>query len=147
MNDYSDYGGYGGYGDGYRSGFGGYGNGASAGGRTDGGGRGFGTYARDGEYTRGTNGYADYGNGAENNGGRNAYGAYGDVPPDMQSRMEQYSSMSRDELSDELMREASALRAQGMLDIGKLEEFCRMAAPYMSADQIRRMREIIDMLR
>ena len=55
--------------------------------------------------------------------------------------------MSREELSEELMREASSLRAQGLLDVDRLDEFCRMAAPYMTAEQVRRMREIIGMLR
>ena len=57
------------------------------------------------------------------------------------------SSMSRDELMRELEHEAAALRAQGMLDTAKLEEFLRSAAPYMTADQIARMRELIDALR
>ncbi len=55
--------------------------------------------------------------------------------------------MSRGALEDELAREAAALREKGMLDVGKLEEFCNMAAPFMTADQLRRMREIIDTLR
>ena len=71
----------------------------------------------------------------------------GDIPQDVAERAAQYSTMSREELSEELMREASSLRAQGLLDVDRLDEFCRMAAPYMTAEQVRRMREIIGMLR
>lgn len=66
---------------------------------------------------------------------------------DVTRRIGRYSSMSRDELMRELEHEAAALRAQGMLDTEKLEEFLRSAAPYMTADQIARMRELIDALR
>lgn len=66
---------------------------------------------------------------------------------DVTRRIGHYSSMSREELMRELEREAAALRAQGMLDTAKLEEFLRSAAPYMTADQIARMRELIDALR
>ena len=66
---------------------------------------------------------------------------------DVTRRIGRYSSMSRDELMRELEHEAAALRAQGMLDMAKLEEFLRSAAPYMTADQITRMRELIDALR
>lgn len=66
---------------------------------------------------------------------------------DVTRRIGRYSSMSRDELMRELEHEAAALRAQGMLDMAKLEEFLRSAAPYMTADQIARMRELIDALR
>ena len=66
---------------------------------------------------------------------------------DVTRRIGRYSSMSRDELMRELEHAAAALRAQGMLDTAKLEEFLRSAAPYMTADQIARMRELIDALR
>ena len=55
--------------------------------------------------------------------------------------------MTRDELMNELMRSSAGLRAEGKLDIGRLEEFCRLAAPYLDAEQVARMREIIDLLR
>lgn len=80
-------------------------------------------------------------------GGRTDGSMPGDIPQDVAERAAQYSTMSREELSEELMREASSLRAQGLLDVDRLDEFCRMAAPYMTAEQVRRMREIIGMLR
>ncbi len=80
-------------------------------------------------------------------GGRTDGNMPGDIPQDVAERAAQYSTMSREELSEELMREASSLRAQGLLDVDRLDEFCRMAAPYMTAEQVRRMREIIGMLR
>ena len=87
------------------------------------------------------------GYGRPQNGGRTDGSMSGDIPQDVAERAAQYSTMSREELSEELMREASSLRAQGLLDVGRLVEFCRMAAPYMTAEQVRRMREIIGMLR
>lgn len=150
MKDYSDYGGYGGYGDYGESGYS-FGNQSDSDtsrrygfGNADG-------NCRDDAYRggRGTSDARGFGTYRENKWDADARsgGGYGNVPPDMQSRVEQYSSMSRAELSDELMREASMLRSQGLLDVNKLDEFCRMAAPYMNAEQVRRMREIIDMLR
>lgn len=93
----------------------------------------------------GYNGRGDYG-GYKDGGGRSFGGADGSRE-EMERKMAQYSSMSRGALEDELAREAAALREKGMLDVGKLEEFCNMAAPFMTADQLRRMREIIDTLR
>ncbi len=87
------------------------------------------------------------GYGRPQNGGRTDGNMPGDIPQDVAERAAQYSTMSREELSEELMREASSLRAQGLLDVDRLDEFCRMAAPYMTAEQVRRMREIIGMLR
>lgn len=87
------------------------------------------------------------GYGRPQNGGRTDGNMPGDIPEDVAERAAQYSTMSREELSEELMREASSLRAQGLLDVDRLDEFCRMAAPYMTAEQVRRMREIIGMLR
>ena len=98
-------------------------------------------------------GYGGGRGGADGYNGRGDYGGYKDSGgPDgsreeMERKMAQYSSMSRGALEDELAREAAALREKGMLDVGKLEEFCNMAAPFMTADQLRRMREIIDTLR
>lgn len=110
-------------------------------------------YTSDGEMRYGGFG-SRYGVGGEGvgygqpqSGGRTNGSVSGDIPQDVAERAAQYSAMSREELSAELMREASSLRAQGLLDVDKLDEFCRMAAPYMTAEQVRRMREIIGMLR
>ena len=65
----------------------------------------------------------------------------------MERKMAEYSAMSREALGCELEKEAAALKAKGMLDIPRLEEFLRTASPYMSAEQVARMRELIDALR
>lgn len=65
----------------------------------------------------------------------------------IERKAEEYSAMSREELLRELDREAAALRARGMLDTGRLEEFMKAAAPYMTAEQLARMRELINALR
>lgn len=65
----------------------------------------------------------------------------------MERKMAEYSAMSREALDRELEKEAAALKAKGMLDIPRLEEFLRIASPYMSAEQVARMRELIDALR
>ena len=58
----------------------------------------------------------------------------------MERKMAEYSAMSREALGCELEKEAAALKA-------RLEEFLRTASPYMSAEQVARMRELIDALR
>lgn len=68
-------------------------------------------------------------------------------PRGTEEAVARYASMDRDALSEELMREAAALRAKGMLDVERLEEFCRTAAPYLTTEQLRRMRELIAALR
>lgn len=66
---------------------------------------------------------------------------------DIEKRMAAYAAMSESALVGELKREADALKKQGLLDIGRLTDFASAAAPYMTADQLRRMRELIDALR
>lgn len=70
-----------------------------------------------------------------------------DAENELRRRTAEYSSMSRGALESELAREAARLRAEGMLDIGQLTAFMNAAAPYMSAEQLKRMRELIDSLR
>lgn len=70
-----------------------------------------------------------------------------DAENELRRRAAEYSSMSRGALESELAREAARLRAEGMLDIGQLTAFMNAAAPYMSAEQLKRMRELIDSLR
>lgn len=124
MNGYG-YGGYNGYG-----GFGNYGD-------DDGAGSGYGSGTERGrEYRSGIT-----------EAGVESRGAYGAGEADIAAKVARYSSMTRDELMNELMRSSAGLRAEGKLDIGRLEEFCRLAAPYLDAEQVARMREIIDLLR
>ena len=124
MNGYG-YGGYNGYG-----GFGNYGD-------DDGAGSGYGSGTERGrEYRSGST-----------EAGVESRGAYGAGEADIAAQVARYSSMTRDELMNELMRSSAGLRAEGKLDIGRLEEFCRLAAPYLDAEQVARMREIIDLLR
>lgn len=124
MNGYG-YGGYNGYG-----GFGNYGD-------DDGAGSGYGSGTERGrEYRSGST-----------EAGVESRGVYGAGEADIAAKVARYSSMTRDELMNELMRSSAGLRAEGKLDIGRLEEFCRLAAPYLDAEQVARMREIIDLLR
>lgn len=154
--------GYGGYDD--RSGRGGAGYGGRFGHGADVGGShgGYGTYG--GEYQGGA-----YGN---NGGFRTSYGLNenasggkrgdtycgtscgssadaGGAPSeaDLRAQMERYGNMSQEQLTAELFAQASGLRAQGKLDTAQLDAFCNLAAPYMSAEQIQRMRTLIGMLK
>lgn len=58
-----------------------------------------------------------------------------------------YGAMSGDDLADELFRRARQLRSEGKLDTALLEDFASKAAPFLSADELRRLRELISMLK
>ena len=73
--------------------------------------------------------------------------AAGGLGRDAEEAVLRYSAMGERELRAELEREAEELRARGLLDVGKLEEFCALAAPYLGAEQLARMRELIRALR
>lgn len=72
--------------------------------------------------------------------------AFGDVPQDLNEKIARYGNMSREDLMSELLSQAATLRADGRLDFDELNEFCNRAAPFMSAEQLARMRELIKML-
>lgn len=107
----------------------------------------------------GANGYENGGYGSNRNGGyadenrprggQNAYGGYGmgDIPPEYAEQLGRYGNMNSDELTREMMAQAAVLRAQGQLDIAKLEDFCNKAAPFLTAEQLARMRALIGMLK
>lgn len=72
--------------------------------------------------------------------------SFGDVSQDLNEKIARYGNMSRDDLMSELLSQAAELRADGRLDVAELNEFCNRAAPFMSAEQLARMRELIKML-
>lgn len=90
------------------------------------------------------NGYGGYGNPYGGQAGQNPYG---EIPPEFAEQMERYGNMSRDGLMSELFAQAAGLRAQGKLDTAQLDDFCNRAAPFMTAEQLARMRELIGMLK
>ena len=68
-------------------------------------------------------------------GNRKGYAA-GGLGRDAEEAVLRYSAMGERELRAELEREAE-----------ELEEFCALAAPYLGAEQLARMRELIRALR
>ena len=61
--------------------------------------------------------------------------------------MARYGSMSGDELTEELFSKARKMRAEGKLDTDMLEDFASKAAPFLSAAELKRLRELISMLK
>lgn len=58
-----------------------------------------------------------------------------------------YGNMSSDSLTNELMARAKELRSEGKLDTALLEDFASKAAPFLSAAELSRLRELISMLK
>lgn len=60
---------------------------------------------------------------------------------------QRYSGRSEEELMQELLSKAGALRASGQLDVEGLERLYATAAPLLSEVQRKRMRGIIDAIK
>lgn len=90
-----------------------------------------------------------YGGGKRYGGFGQVYGGEDDATANerrMREDAERYAGMSPDALESELIARAGALRAEGKLDTAKLREFARGVAPFMSAAEQQRLRQLIDML-
>ena len=66
---------------------------------------------------------------------------------DVYSRLNAYAGKSEEQLFEELKSAADALKAPGKFDPGSLENLYATSAPFLSREQLSRMRAIIDMLK
>lgn len=65
----------------------------------------------------------------------------------MREDIARYGAMSGDDLTDELFRKARQMKSEGRLDTALLEDFAAKAAPFLAADELKRLRELISMLK
>ncbi len=77
-------------------------------------------------------------NAFEQNGARGGYDA---------SDIGRLAAMPKDELMNELFRNAAALKGTGNFNAEELEDFYNKSSAFLSPEQLRRMRSIIDMLK
>lgn len=76
---------------------------------------------------------------------RDAGGTYDEAR--MREDIARYGAMSGDDLTDELFRKARQMKSEGRLDTALLEDFAAKAAPFLAADELKRLRELISMLK
>lgn len=66
---------------------------------------------------------------------------------DMNRSIEELSQKSESELMSELLSVANSKRKDGTLDNSSLEEFRKAIAPSLNNEQLKKLNEIIDMLK
>lgn len=95
----------------------------------------------------GANGASPHGNAGDGReaGGGQFRGAYDEAR--LREDLTRYGNMSGESLTEELVTRAKELRSEGKLDTALLEDFASKAAPFLSAAELARLRELISMLK
>lgn len=65
----------------------------------------------------------------------------------LEEQLKKYSGMDQNQLMSELMRTAGAMKNDGKLNGAELEAFYSQASAFMTAEQLKRLRELINMLK